>query len=295
MQNEETTAKQTTEQTKNDKSKKKNASNLKTWIILLAIIIISIVLLNSASDNSDKTTSSNNTNSNTTQTQTKTSNEDKQAEDKTNEKSSIFSDIVAWLDSLSTSSNKKKSETSKQQNPYSAEGSLNKPWISIMNGNIYSTKTYSRVEEFKADKDISAGTYLFCKIPDAALGWISIKYQGSTGTGGGDIPDGEWATMKVKKGQTLLASGVAFCKLSKCNTKSIKKKIKKFEGSKTIPKESSSSSKSSKKSSNSRYTQAINEAESIKEQYPNISWSSLWEEMQDRGYTYDEIAWAIGG
>lgn len=63
----------------------------------------------------------------------------------------------------------------------------------------------------------------------------------------------------------------------------------------TAQQDETASSYSSAPSSNDRYGEAIGYAETLHEQYPDISWSSTWEEMMDAGYTEEEIEWAIGG
>ena len=42
------------------------------------------------------------------------------------------------------------------------------------------------------------------------------------------------------------------------------------------------------------YDSVVAAAETVKEQYPGISWSSQWEELSNMGYSREEIAWAIG-
>ena len=179
-------------------------------------------------------------------------------------------------------------ETAVRKNKYSADGCPLKPWEDVMLGTIYSTSKYGDIEKFKAGEDIPAGTYVFCRIPTTCKTWVAIQKRGIVGDGGGSA---DWSIMPVREGQTLLVEGAAFCLLDECDESAMPDDISTYEGLEGF--ENSSSSQENGVSD--RYLSAMMAAEQIKEQYPDISWSSLWEELYNAGYSYDEIAWAIGG
>lgn len=179
-------------------------------------------------------------------------------------------------------------ETVVRKNKYSADGCPLKPWEDVMLGTIYSTSKYGDIEKFKAGEDIPAGTYVFCRIPTTCKTWVAIQKRGIVGDGGGSA---DWSIMPVGEGQTLLVEGAAFCLLDECDESAMPDDISTYEGLEGF--ENSSSSQENGVSD--RYLSAMMAAEQIKEQYPDISWSSLWEELYNAGYSYDEIAWAIGG
>lgn len=156
----------------------------------------------------------------------------------------------------------------------------------IMKGTIY--RPTKDCQEYKAGEDMPVGTYLFI-IEDqgnGAPGWIAIQSQGHMGGGGGYV---SWGIMPVREGQTLLASRVRFCLLDECDQSQIPEGVEVFKG-----KEQGTQNLIVKRESG-RYDAVCGAAESIKEQYPGISWSSQWEELSNMGYSYEEIAWAIGG
>ena len=157
---------------------------------------------------------------------------------------------------------------------------------SVMKGTIYLAND-NKTHEFKAGSDIPVGTYLFIiDSPEGAPGWIAIQSKGHMGGGGGYV---SWGIMPVREGQVLLASRVRFCLLDECDTAQIPEEAPVFQG--RIP----SSPHPSTQNGGGKYDEVVSAAEALKEQYPDMSWSSQWEELMNQGYSYDEIAWAIGG
>ena len=156
----------------------------------------------------------------------------------------------------------------------------------VMKGTIYIAND-NKDHEFKAGSDIPVGTYLFIiDSPEGAPGWIAIQSKGHMGGGGGYV---SWGIMPVREGQVLLAHRVRFCLLDECDAAQIPEDVPIFQG------RISNSPYASTQNGSGKYDDVVSAAESLKEQYPDMSWSSQWEELMDQGYSNEEIAWAIGG
>ena len=155
-----------------------------------------------------------------------------------------------------------------------------------MKGTIYLAND-NKNHEFKAGSDIPVGTYLFIvDNPTGGPGWIAIQTKGQMGGGGGYV---SWGIMPVREGQVLLAHRVRFCLLDECDAAQIPEDVPIFQG------RISNSPYVSTQNGSGKYDDVVSAAESLKEQYPDMSWSSQWEELMDQGYSNEEIAWAIGG
>ena len=191
-------------------------------------------------------------------------------------------------DSASSAISTSIEKPSVKANKYSADGCPTKPWEDVMFGTIYSTSKYGDIEKFKAGEDIPAGTYVFCRIPTTCKTWVAIQKRGIIGEGGGST---DWGIIPVREGQTLLAEGAAFCLIDECDESAMPSDVPVYEGLEGI----GYSSVPQENRVPERYLSAMRAAELLREQYPDISWSSLWEELYNKGYSYDEIAWAIGG
>lgn len=156
----------------------------------------------------------------------------------------------------------------------------------VMKGTIYLAND-NKSHEFKAGSDIPVGTYLFIVDNSAGgPGWIAIQTKGQMGGGGGYV---SWGIMPVREGQVLLAHRVRFCLLDECDAAQIPEDVPIFQG------RISNSPYASTQSGGGKYDNVVSAAENLKEQYPDMSWSSQWEELMDQGFSNEEIAWAIGG
>lgn len=205
---------------------------------------------------------------------------------------SIFVALLVLLVLLNTCTHNSDAPASSAGSAYSQSAASSSAsqaafdYENVMKGTVYLAND-NKNHEFKAGSDIPVGTYLFIVDNSAGgPGWIAIQTKGQMGGGGGYV---SWGIMPVREGQVLLASRVRFCLLDECDAGQIPEEVPIFQG------RVSNSPYASAQNGSGKYDDVVSAAETLKEQHPDMSWSSQWEELMNQGFSNEEIAWAIGG